>query len=116
METINQRLKKVRMDLGYNQRKFSEILGIQQSHLSAIEAGKKELTIKILQKLVNKFNISPIWILEQRGEKLLETIPLQDSEKKGITELIDPDKRLSVKMSVNEITFTLKLSEAINLQ
>ncbi len=71
METPNQRLRLIRELLQFNQTEFSKALGFKQSHISAVESEKKEVSVKIIYALVNKFKVSANWLLSGEGEIFL---------------------------------------------
>lgn len=70
-QTPNQRLRLTRELLQFNQTEFSKALGFKQSHISAIESEKKEVSVKIIYALVNKFKVSANWLLSGAGEMFL---------------------------------------------
>lgn len=70
-QTPNQRLRLTRELLQFNQTEFSKALGFKQSHISAIESEKKEVSVKIIYALVNKFKVSANWLLSGSGEMFL---------------------------------------------
>lgn len=49
MNTVNQRVKDLRISLGMNQKKFGERIGIAQTYLSQIEKGDRDVTDKIFR-------------------------------------------------------------------
>lgn len=63
----NEYIKKIRIELGFSQRKVAEQLGITQQGYALIESGKRKLEIDTLIKLSQIFNINPISIIN--GEK-----------------------------------------------
>ena len=70
-ETPNQRLRLIRELLQVNQTEFSKALGFKQSHISAVESEKKEVSVKIIYALVNKFKVSANWLLSGEGDMFL---------------------------------------------
>jgi transcriptional regulator with XRE-family HTH domain len=70
-QTPNQRLRLIRELLQFNQTEFSKALGFKQSHISAIESEKKEVSVKIIYALVNRFKVSANWLLSGAGEMFL---------------------------------------------
>ena len=75
--TENERLKKMRLALGLNQRLFSEALGIKQGSYSDVERGKSGLSAIIIKALIVKFRVNPIWLFEGKGAMFIgeKTIP-----------------------------------------
>lgn len=50
-------LKKLRIDLDEKQKDMAKKIGISTSYLSAIELGKRKVTIKILNRFCNVYEI-----------------------------------------------------------
>ena len=73
-DTPNDRLKLYRIEeLNISQKEMSKALGMQQGSYSDIERGKVGVS-GILTKLIKKFSINPIWLVEGLGKKKLEDI------------------------------------------
>lgn len=70
-KTPNQRLRLIRELLQINQTEFSKALGFKQSHISAVESEKKEVSVKIIYAVVNKFKVSANWLLTGEGDMFL---------------------------------------------
>ena len=72
MSSVNERFKKIRQDLGFNQQQFAFELGISRTHISGIENGKDNPSKSLLKFLCAKFSISEEWMLEGIGTPLPE--------------------------------------------
>ena len=55
---IGKQIKKLRIDNGYTQEKWSELIGISQRALSSIESGKNFISSETLENLLKIFNIN----------------------------------------------------------
>ncbi len=66
---IGQRVKQEREAAGLTQERFSELIGIGQKHLSAIERGVVGLSLTTLKKVCSVLAISSDAILFGRSEK-----------------------------------------------
>jgi transcriptional regulator with XRE-family HTH domain len=72
---INEALRLVRLFHNVKQRDLADALGLSPSHLSEIESGKKQVTMEILQKYADYFNVPASSLLyfaehkNNRGEK-----------------------------------------------
>lgn len=74
MQTINERIKLIRMDNHLKQKDFSELLGIPRSSLSEIENGKRSPNIEIIVRISNKLKKTNLdWILNGIGKMYQET-------------------------------------------
>jgi transcriptional regulator with XRE-family HTH domain len=60
---INEALRMIRVTEGYNQTEAAQLLGISNSYLSELEAGKKSPTIELLNKYAAAFNLPASRIL-----------------------------------------------------
>ncbi|ALB48724.2 helix-turn-helix domain-containing protein [Clostridium beijerinckii] len=62
MEIINERIKSIRIALKMKQNDFAKELTISQGHLSDIENGRKDVTNKIQEIIILKFNVNEEWL------------------------------------------------------
>lgn len=92
---MNERLRKLRKELGLTQGEFGKILGITASGVSDIESGRRNVTEQHL-KLLSVWNgckdkkINLDWLTTGSGEILLP-IPEEDEVATYVAELLDPD-------------------------
>ncbi len=56
------RIKKRRKALGLTQEQFAEQLGISPNHVSSIENGKSDASIKVTKKICNTLKINPDYL------------------------------------------------------
>ncbi|WP_295714191.1 helix-turn-helix transcriptional regulator [Mucilaginibacter sp.] len=63
-----EKIKAVREALNLKQNEFATALKITQSYLSALETGRKNVTNKIVEILIEKFKISPEWYYNNNGD------------------------------------------------
>lgn len=56
--SLNNKLKSLRLMIGLTQNQFADKLNITQSYLSALEGGKREVPLAIVMKLKDEFRIS----------------------------------------------------------
>ena len=69
---MNIRLKAVRTYLNLNQEKFASELGIKQGSLSDIERNRIGVSSRIIDVLVNKFEINSAWFHTGEGDMFLK--------------------------------------------
>ncbi len=55
---IGDKLKKIRIDGGFSQDVFSNIIGLKRANYSLIENNKQKPTLETLSKLARKFNVN----------------------------------------------------------
>lgn len=77
-ESINQRIKSVRIKQGLSQSVFAEKLGIKQASLSDIERGKTEANYNILSELSSQFGVNLNWLVTGLGSYSVEVSELQN--------------------------------------
>lgn len=68
------RMKYARDHFKIKQKDFAHSLGFQNSYISAIEAGERNISQSILVSLAKVYNISPTWVLLGQGEMLLNDV------------------------------------------
>ena len=69
--SIGERIRQIRLDLGYNRERFAEMLDISASTLANIELGRTQISQMILLNLYKTFGISSDYVLH--GTKKLDT-------------------------------------------
>jgi len=68
---IGERLKAIRLHLGYNQRKFAAELGISSGSLSEIEKGKNKPRFDVIYNLAKKYKVNIYYLLHGKGKMFL---------------------------------------------
>src|SRR5690554_8175599 len=63
-----QRFKQLRIELGYTQQAFANLLDIGVT-TADIERSKTKITGKVVADLMSRFNINPLWLYGQRHSK-----------------------------------------------
>lgn len=71
---MNERLKELRVTLGYSQQKMGEVLGLSKSGISEIEAGRRNVTEQHIIMLRNcvDFHVNETWLRTGEGEMFLD--------------------------------------------
>lgn len=70
-QTINQRLKEVRENLGLSQADFAARAGISSPTIWNIENTDRETSTKTIRSIVEAFNINPEWLNSGKGDMFL---------------------------------------------
>ena len=73
METINERIYKLRKELSLSQDAFGEKIGIKKASISMIEKGKNNPSEQTIKSICREFNVSYAWLVEGIGEIFIET-------------------------------------------
>ena len=60
----NEKLKNLRLTLGYTQEKFAQELGVRREQVAAYETGERRPSVSFLLKLKETYNLSYEWIGE----------------------------------------------------
>jgi len=83
--SINDRVKQVRLQVGYTQVKFGERIAVAQQHLTNIERGERAVTDRIIKIICFEFNISEEWLRYGTGEMFhpSETLSLDEYAKQN---------------------------------
>jgi transcriptional regulator with XRE-family HTH domain len=67
-ETVNQRVKKVRVALELSQRNFSTILSLSSSYIAGVETNVREVNGRLIKLIVSEFSVNETWLLTGKGE------------------------------------------------
>lgn len=57
-EKVDQRIKDLRTEIGISQEKLALKAEIDRTYLAGVENGKRNLSIKSLEKIINALNVS----------------------------------------------------------
>ncbi|GHV05154.1 hypothetical protein FACS189485_11700 [Spirochaetia bacterium] len=68
METINQRIRQVRVALELSQRKFSTLLSLSSGYIAGIEAESRQPNGRLIKLIVAEFGVSEEWLKTGNGE------------------------------------------------
>lgn len=69
---MNERIKKLRKELGLNQEKFGERLGITKTAVSKMELGTYNTTETMIRLICNEFHANEEWLRTGEGDIFLE--------------------------------------------
>ncbi len=89
MSTINERFKELRDLLGFNQKDFSNEVGISRTHISGIENGKDNPSLSLSKLVCYKFGVNEEWLLEGIGEVFVTGKSFDDFSDDGIKSKYD---------------------------
>lgn len=91
METINDRVKVLRKELGLTLEKFGQHLGVGKTAINKIEKGENNVTEQMTKAICREFNVDYFWLTEGIGETMFiekETDPIKLVAKEhGLTDL-----------------------------
>ncbi len=68
---IGKKIKYVRKHYKLSQEEFAAYFGISQRSLSALEIGERRIDFNVLNTLVQKFNVNPMWLFFDEKEPFL---------------------------------------------
>ena len=97
LSTIGSRIRKIRLDSRADQDTFANRVGLTRHSISRIEAGKQEVSAKLLVRLSDEFSISPGWILGRSSddpEDLMEELDRLRLQNEALEKEIELQKQL----------------------
>ena len=72
METIGERIKRLRGFLGMTQEEFASRIGSARNTIAGYEIGKREPSSQAIALICNVFNVNPSWLKSGSGEMIIE--------------------------------------------
>lgn len=118
MDTINERIKLVMSDLGYNNNSFAKALGVNPTVTFNITGGRENNpSYEFLQKLIFTFdNINPTWLLKGEGDMHIDSSNTPKKDKKNDTSVAASEKPKSYDhmMTIDILKDQLKISNEAN--
>lgn len=70
----NKRLLEIRQKLGFNQRQFTDFLGIAQNNLSNLEKGRRSIGKNISKNVITTFFVNQEWFESGKGQMFTEDV------------------------------------------
>jgi transcriptional regulator with XRE-family HTH domain len=100
-ETPNETVRVFRKGLGMTLKEVEEVTGVRESHLSAIENGKIELTQHYAEVFAAAFGIHPTAFMYPNGEfKKSKALELVERKAKKYIERARPQEKVGKKKRV----------------
>ena len=81
-DLIGHNLKRIRNQLGFKQKELAENLNISSGYLSEVESGKKSPGIEVVSKLLEIYQVNPMYLLTGEGECFLSQGKRKPGERK----------------------------------
>lgn len=73
METINERIYRLRKHLGLSQEAFGQRIGIKKASISMIEKGKNNPSEQTIKSICRVFDVNESWLKDGIGDMFLNT-------------------------------------------
>ena len=106
---MNERLIKIREELGISQREFCKNIFVSQSYYAQIESGARPLNDRIILLICSQYSVNKEYILTGKGEIFSEDLP--DIQLKQLLEIFD---KLEKPFKEYIILQVKQLMEAVN--
>lgn len=100
MNTINERIKKIRKEEKMNQRDFGSLIGLTQSAVSWIEIPHHNVTEQNLKSIISTFNISEEWLRSGEGS-MYTSSELEEAKKISENLKLTPAQRRLLKIFID---------------
>lgn len=106
MDTIGNRIKKLRKTLGLSQQEFAEQIGVKGGSISLYEIDAREPSERNKAGILKEFHVNPVWLDTGEGEMFL---PFSESDEiirfaRSVTKAEDGDIRLEIMKLLARMT------------
>lgn len=130
METMNERLRSIRLSLSLSQDDFGNSIGIKsRAHISALESGARNITDRIFNDICEKHNVNEEWFRTGTGEMfrqnentalsaLAEEYHLDDLDRRIIKSFLDMNdtQRRIIKDYIKSVSSTIAATTDIDAE
>jgi transcriptional regulator with XRE-family HTH domain len=62
--TVGRNLRTYRLERGYSQEDFAEVLGVHRTYMGGLERGERNLTLKSLERIAERLDLPPLELLQ----------------------------------------------------
>jgi len=63
-ERFGANVKRLRKEAGYSQETFADLAGLARSYMSEVEVGRRNPTLKIVERIAGALNVAPSSLLD----------------------------------------------------
>lgn len=116
MESIGERVRKVRLDKDLTQEMFADMLDVKRAIISANEIGSKPISQRTIKAICREFGVNETWLLTGEGEmyvKQEEDIVYELATKYGMTRSQAIFFKLLLNSSQQEVDAIISASKKI---
>ena len=64
-KTVGRNLRAYRVERGFSQEGFADVLGVHRTYMGGVERGERNLTLKSLEKMAEQIGVEPRELLEE---------------------------------------------------
>ena len=82
--SVGERIKKVRITLGYTQQDFCTRIGLKRNSISLVESGKRNISDQAIKSICREFNVDETWLRTGEGE-----MSAQQTRRDEITQAVE---------------------------
>ena len=61
---VGRNLRAIREDRGLSQEAFADVLGVHRTYMGGVELGKRNLTLRSLERLAERAGVDPVSLLQ----------------------------------------------------
>lgn len=62
---VGRNLRRLRLQRGYSQEAFADVLGVHRTYLGSVERGERNLTLRTVEHLAERLEVEPIGLLAE---------------------------------------------------
>lgn len=63
---LGRNLRRLRLERGYSQEDFAEILGVHRTYLGGVERGERNLTLRTVERLADDLGVEAVGLLVEQ--------------------------------------------------
>ena len=67
-QVLGRNLRRLRLERGYSQEDFAELLHVHRTYLGSVERGERNLTLRTVERLADDLGIEAVGLLVESGQ------------------------------------------------
>lgn len=62
-KVVGRNLRRYRLERGYSQEAFAEVMGVHRTYMGGVERGERNLTLQTVEKIADILHVDPVSLL-----------------------------------------------------
>jgi len=114
---LHEKIRKLRKEKGFSQQQLADMLDIHLSHINRLENGHAQPSIEVLKKLINIFEVSADYLLDNNSDSFEIKIGNKNlADKIRLIDKLEEKDQQALIQVIDSMLTKQKMKELLNQQ